>query len=39
MDKATNYYIEIDSETNFDICQNKIDELEGYILELKKRLV
>jgi uncharacterized protein with HEPN domain len=35
----THHYIEIDSETIFDICQNKIAELEGYVLELEKRLV
>jgi uncharacterized protein with HEPN domain len=32
----THHYIEIDAETIFDICQNKISELEKYILELKK---
>jgi len=34
----THHYIEIDSETIFDICQNKIDELERYVLELEKKL-
>ena len=28
------HYIEIDSETIFDICDEKIDELEGYVLKL-----
>jgi len=30
----THHYIEIDSETIFDICKNKINELEGNIQKL-----
>jgi uncharacterized protein with HEPN domain len=30
----THHYIEIDSETIFDICKNKIDELEENIKKL-----
>jgi len=32
----THHYIDIDSEIIFMICDEKIDELEGYILELSK---
>ncbi len=32
----THHYIDIDSETIFDICHEKLSELESKILELKK---
>jgi uncharacterized protein with HEPN domain len=32
----THHYIDIDSETIFDICNEKINELEDKILELKR---
>ncbi|MFA6136910.1 MAG: HepT-like ribonuclease domain-containing protein [Sulfurimonas sp.] len=32
----THHYIDIDSETIFDICHEKLSELEDNILELKK---
>jgi len=34
----THHYIEIDSETIFDICENKIDELEEKINRLRSLL-
>ena len=32
----THHYIDIDSETIYMICDEKIDELEGYVLELSE---
>lgn len=32
----THHYIDIDSETIFDICNEKLEELENKMLELKK---
>jgi uncharacterized protein with HEPN domain len=34
----THHYIDIDSETIYMICDEKIEELEGYVLELNKLL-
>lgn len=32
----THHYIDIDSETIYSICNEKIDELEAYIIELNR---
>ncbi|MCH9814483.1 MAG: DUF86 domain-containing protein [Epsilonproteobacteria bacterium] len=34
----THHYIEIDSETIFEICEMKIDALESYVRELYEKL-
>lgn len=34
----THHYIDIDAETIYDICNEKLDELEGKILNLQKKI-
>ena len=37
-DFISHHYVELDAETIFDICNEKIEELEKYILQLHKIL-
>lgn len=37
-DFISHHYVDIDSETVFDICHNELEELEDKVLQIKERL-